>query len=967
MRLNLQFSKSKLFLLFIFLTYGQFVYTQNESDPRSSYVIEANLDTSLHLVSGSETIDYVNNSGVTLDRIYFHLWANAYKSNNTDLITQQLELGISDQYFYSDNQRGGYETIIVKRENGQAYSLGFEDENQEVMFIELDQPMKPGDRQKFEIEFIVKIPKLISRFGRSKNYYQMTHWYPRVVKCVNGLWHAMPYLEIGEYFHDFSDYEVNLIVPKDYEIVATGIKQKQIENEYAFQAKNVTDFAWFSSSDFNIEEKTISINGQQIRLEVTKHFEATAWTGAMEKLERSVKFLSEQIGAYPFPEAKVVLSKSALGSGMEYPMITIIGSFSSEEVVDHLIVHEIGHNWFYGALSTNERRYPWLDEGLTTYYDHKYHQKYYNRDPYQINLPKFLNSGSKLSPLQSSVIALRTLGKSKRSDLHSEAYTGLEYGIAIYERPAMGFRFLEKYLGDELFSRCIKHYYEENKFSNPGPSDLQNSFESISKKDLDWFFVDYIGSNSGPDYEITELRGRKIRLKNHQKIKVPFAISYEVENQLRTEWFDGFEGEKEIELASSDVIAVNLPTETNLLDVDPRNNLNRDVKIKFFSGIDNPDQKQIFFQPYLGYNVHDGLMLGSIFYNSTFPPKRFKWFAAPAVGLTGEETGLVGLLSGQYDFVIEGKYFRKIIAGANLRRFNRLSTDDFALHYEKLKPFVRLYLKQEKHPRLTRYFEINTHLISEENVIFEDGVPEFSKAFRIAEQVKYNYWLQDPIADIKWENTLEFQQYRLFDDTPASYIKFTSTYQYKYQFAKSKFLKIRLFGSYFLQNSERGSSSFASSLARGSISLTPQGFSDHLYDDFYFGRNQQEGIFSQQIGTAEGGFKTAVGSANRIGLSNNFGFAVNFMIDTPIFIKPFFDVGYYATKTTTEADFNNETIFSIGLALEILDDGLGVYLPLFNSSQISDIYEIRSFLSRISFKIDLNRLDIWKASEDYNF
>lgn len=936
------------------------------SSQRSHYIIRAALDTTSHEITASQTLIYLNNSGETLERIYFHLWANAYRSNNTELITQQLFLGKSDQYFFKPFERGGYSELKLTSSKGINFDLNYEDENEEVMYIDLPEKLEPDAEIVIEFEFKVKVPKLSSRFGRSEDYYQMVHWYPRAVKCEKGLWHAMPYLELGEYYHDFADYDVTLVKPLGFQIFGTGIKNKVTETDLFFKAENVTDFAWFASNHFTVEEKEIEIDDKEITLKVIKHHQADAWENAMDKLERSIRFLSEEIGEYPFPEAKVVLSASANGSGMEYPMITIIGNHTDAEVVDHLIVHEIAHNWFYGSLSTNERRYPWLDEGLTTFYDHKYHQRYYQADPYQSMLPEVFNTKSGISVLQSSVHELMALSKMKESDLHSEEYSAVEYGVSVYERPAMAFRFLENYLGASVFKESIQHYYKENKFSNPDVNDLKNSFELISKKNLDWFFDQYIASNTGPDYEIKQQSGNSIKVINHSDIEAPLAIKYHSKGEEVVTWIDGFQGEQDIVLEDNDS-RVSIPIDLNILDHNPWNNADRKLKLKFLSGMDNPEKKQVFFLPYAGFNAHDHLFIGASFYNSSFPAKRFKWMVAPGISITGTEPGLVGLASMQYDFARGGDTFRKVIGGVQAKRFNRFSTDSYALHYEKIKPFLRFYFDESEQKRITKYLELNGHFIFEENAIFQEEEILFEKKFRVAEQLKYMYWFQDPIASIKWETDLELQQYSKFDNSNASYVKLTSAYTYKYQFAKNKHLKFRLFGSYFLQNSERESSAFASSLARGSIALTPQGFNDHLYEDFYFGRNLQSGFLSQQIGQQGGGFKNALTSSYKTGLSNNFGFAANFIIDTPLFFSPFLDVGYYAAKTSTEAEFQNKTLFSIGLALELFDDSLGIYIPFFNSSEVSDIYKTQSFASRISFRIDLNRLDFWKATEDYNF
>jgi hypothetical protein len=240
----------------------------------------------------------------------------------------------------------------------------------------------------------------------------------------------------------------------------------------------------------------------------------------------------------------------------------------------------------------------------------------------------------------------------------------------------------------------------------------------------------------------------------------------------------------------------------------------------------------------------------------------------------------------------------------------------------------------------------------------------FNHDLRFASQLKYHYQVKDPIAKLDWQTVLEYQSYNQLDNDTGSYLKLSSSYSYKYQFAKSRFLKFRLFGAYFLVNTERESASYANQLVRGSIALTSQGYTDQLYDEFYLGRNLQSGFLSRQIHFGEGNFKNALTSAYNLGLSNHFAFALNFEIDTPLRLKPYLDVGYFASKVSTESEFINKTLFSIGVAIELIDETLGIYIPLINSQDIKDVYSQQSFWSRISFTMNLNKADPWRVVEE---
>ena len=126
-----------------------------------------------------------------------------------------------------------------------------------------------------------------------------------------------------------------------------------------------------------------------------------------------------------------------------------------------------------------------------------------------------------MSVLQSSIVERYRQNRLRPSSLHSDDYTLLDYGISLYERPANGFKFLEAYLGEDVFSNCIKAYYKNYKFSHPAPIDLESTFEKVSEQDLSWFFEDYIQGATGPDFSIQNLNENSVVVSNHSSCVSP--------------------------------------------------------------------------------------------------------------------------------------------------------------------------------------------------------------------------------------------------------------------------------------------------------------------------------------------------------------------------------------------------------------------------------------------------------------
>ena len=208
-----------------------------------------------------------------------------------------------------------------------------------------------------------------------------------------------------------------------------------------------------------------------------------------------------------------------------------------------------------------------------------------------------------------------------------------------------------------------------------------------------------------------------------------------------------------------------------------------------------------------------------------------------------------------------------------------------------------------------------------------------------------------------------------------NYIKLTGAFRYSTRYGKGKGVYLRMFAGGFLKNTQRASSSFNSVLSKGSIALLHQGNNDYTREEYYINRQQADALFSNQISYAGGGFKDALGPQYNIGLSNDFAASVNFSVDLPfplpaVFkLRPYVDFGYYRTKGTLTAPLKGKTIYSSGLMLSYLDSSVEIYIPIFSSSAINDIYSElgENIFQRISFSIDLHRMNPWDLVDDLNF
>ena len=363
------------------------------------------------------------------------------------------------------------------------------------------------------------------------------------------------------------------------------------------------------------------------------------------------------------------------------------------------------------------------------------------------------------------------------------------------------------------------------------------------------------------------------------------------------------------------------------------------------------------------YNDNDGVMAGLVLTNQNSTENRkFSFVLAPMYSF--KTSKLLGQGKISYDFMKQEGRIDKFSywLGVKSFDFNHNNKFDYSLRYIKLEPGVSVHLKPKDKKDNTSTITFKTAFISEDKALF--NLNEFSaitQEYFIIPRLEYFYSMHDEYQGTDIRLSSEYQGYN-----NESYLKLTATGDQKYRYAENKFLFFRAFVSGFLINSQRYSSSFQNIFTRGSIALIYHGFNDYTYDETFLSRQNQTGFQNDQISlTSGGGFKTPVGSAYGIGMSNHFAASFGFSSDIPfrlpkwIPLRAYFDIGSYSIYSSVK--FKNNIIYNGGLSLHYRDIG-AIYIPLFFSDNLGSIYksEHKSFFSRISFSINLNKIELGK-------
>ncbi len=978
---------NKLFSLVLLLFITTFVFAQNRFNKLNqanwqqhvSYKIAVKLADETNTLIGNISMVYTNNSPKELNEIYMHLWPNAYSNRNTAFAKQHLENGKTDFYFAKPEEQGSIDSLNFKVNNANInWKLT---NNIDIALLTLNEPLKPGQNITISTPFNVYLPKVYSRMGHEKQLYCITQWFPKpAVFDVNG-WNPIPYLDQGEFYSEFGSFDVSISVPKNYVVAATGNLQNEEEklflntlatkpaNEYdvppissnvfktlRYIQDSVHDFAWFASKEFNVKKGEIALqNGKTIE---TWLFAKNINDFGVDYINEGVKYYSDHIGNYPYNLAQVVITPLEAGGGMEYPTITNCASIDRTT-----IIHEVGHNWFYGILGSNEREHPWMDESLNTYYESRCSQekkdaemaKYGKKkdvlnDVFNLNLEGFGQAR-----LLYAISARKN--EDQAGNLPATAYTDFNYGAIIYAKNPLSFYMLQNYLGNNKFDSMMHAYYEKWKFKHPLPNDFRNHAEAFTGINLSWFFDGVLGSTQKMDYKLVGRTKDSVTIRNKTGFVVPLSVSDNNNNTLLSE---GFVGTRNFEFKN-----IVIDQKTTSIDLYRQNNsLKKPFTIRFLPALENPNKRQIFCIPLYAWNNYNHSMLGVHLSNDLFPMPKTEISFTPFYSFTTNDwNGYLNIAKNI--FPQHGTTYKKVKFGLNMSRFATIglyNNDGAAnLTYEKFAPFIELHFNQKTARSLFSNVLNFRHVTILENPqnsgYFNNWDNQSFSAFNITHHFKHDLKTYPSAANVDLQiGTFYYNFGRISAD-------FTQGILYK---DKGKTATLRLFaGAFFSQKS------YNSNYNNYNIGKTyfqaggTTGKNDYMYDEAMFGRaeqNQQQTWMARQVINRDAGFRNFVS----IGNSSTWLTSANLTIPFPFKLP----IGFYSdvvfweelsnASQTNLTSYETKLTYSGGLYLSIAKNIFSVYLPFFASDDVIKAWEFDNLnnpFERASFILNLNALN----------
>lgn len=973
--------------------------------------IDVELDDENHILRGFEKMVYYNNSSLNLDKIIIHLWPNAYKNSNTNLAKQKYSDG-STSFKYAESIDLGYIDSLDFKVNGEIVKWQFLNEQIDISELLLTKPLKPGDSIIITTPFRVKIPSgKFSRLGHIGQSYQITQWFAKPAVFDKNGWHPMSYLDQGEFFSEFGNYDVSITVPKNYVLMATGDLQNKEELEFLnekaeltsqlikenklavrdslgrkdmsfpkssvekktlrFIQKNVHDFAWFTDKRYHVLKGEVNVNNRKITSwALFTNNEAKLWRRSIEYINDATRYFSKWVGEYPYNHVTAVDGTISAGGGMEYPNITVIGSSGDSKSLETVIVHEVGHNWYYGILGSNERENAWMDEGLNTYIEirymeEKYPNGYFRKKDSTQNKSRGISLNIPMEEKELQHIAYQ-FNASRNYDqplkMGSKDFTQMNYGAMVYCKTGIGFHYLKAFLGEELFDNCMNEYFNQWKFKHPNPNDIKIVFENVSKENLDWFFEDYIKTTKKTDYslkKVSKINDQEylIKLKNVTGYNSPIPVQMiNDSNEIISEkWINGFKKDTTFVYKTSvkpsriamdyDVITTDYNYKNHIAKANGIFKFYKPIKFKFLPvSINNNKENLIYYSPIIAGNAYDKTMVGLVLYNSGINDKKVEWLINPLYGFGSKK--LVGSGKIQTNINTNG-LFPRIELGYKIRSYNNEHNELYKeQRWTKQEIFTDLRIKS-KNLRSSPFQNIILRTIR-----VDDFGPDGTFI-----------WPAEPIGKTAYYGEIEYnlksRQILKPKELKLNYIygfnkninlvnclQLTSKIEKSYNKSSDK-IRWRFFAGYhFNQDISKQYSFYLSG---------KNGRTDYLYDNIYLGRNSsnQEHLLSRQNDNSYGGFKVMDTTLR----SNSWMISNNFKMDIPkLPIGIFADLGIFKSSS---GDNKIKWGYNAGIYTSIVvnEEIIGIYLPILYSDNIGGTLNDFKVLQRINFIFNLKSIN----------
>nr|WP_314544497.1 M1 family metallopeptidase [uncultured Empedobacter sp.] len=537
------------FTLLICLCLVQFAFAQRKGywQQKVDYKIDVDMKEKAYQYDGKMQLKYTNNSGQSLNKVYFHLYFNAFQPGSmmdnrlqnipdpdkrmaTNVGTKENPKYVSRISELKPDQIG-YQKVTSLKQDGKAVSYKVDGT---ILEVTLAKPIAEGQTSTFDMIWNAQVPEQIRRSGRNSKdgvEFSMAQWYPKMAEFDPEGWHLDEYVG-REFFAPFGNFDVTINIDKDYVVGASGelqnpnnvkgyvknptIKAKNGKVAWNFKAENIHDFVWAADKEFIVEHEK-SKHGVDVYLVYQDNDKSSAWRQAMPYALGFFDYNSEHFGEYPWKTYSIIQGGDG---GMEYGTATLIAGGSNLNSLIGTIFHEAAHSWYQQLFGINETYNEWFDEGFTSYVEQMAH----------------LNVVDKLKVMPSNpnpdaykgYIALALSGKEEPASLLADYYnTNYAYSLEAYYKGQVLAIQLGYIIGNDNLNKTFLEFYKQWKFKHPSGNDFKRVAEEVSGINLKWYFNLFLNTTRKIDYAVEAVNGNTITIANKSDFAMPIDLLVE--------------------------------------------------------------------------------------------------------------------------------------------------------------------------------------------------------------------------------------------------------------------------------------------------------------------------------------------------------------------------------------------------------------------------------------------------------
>jgi hypothetical protein len=530
-------------------------FAQNSSywQQKADYKMDVSMDVKTFTYKGTQEIVYTNNSPDTLQKVYIHLFNNAFQPGS-EMDARLQSISDPDKRMvktFKTPQKTTYESRIAALKPNEIGFLKISDFKQDgqvastkvvgtILEVVLQKPILPNTKSTFTMNFDGQVPVQIRRSGRNNAEgiaLSMSQWYPKMAEYDFEGWHADPYIA-REFYGVWGNFDVKITIDKNYTVGGTGYLQNPNEIGHGYQdeglvvkhprktktltwhflAPNVHDFTWAADDDY-IHDTAQVPGGAKLHFLYKNNPEILEnWKKLQPKAVQMMQFFNQNVGPYPYEQYSIIQGGDG---GMEYAMSTLILGNGKFDGLQGVTAHEMAHSWFQFVLATNESKHYWMDEGFTSFIS--------DLAENAINEKKV---DDPLAGSYKSYFFMVNSGKELPQTTHADRHDINQiYSISAYSKGSVFLSQLGYVIGNENLMKTLRRYYKEFAFKHPTPNDFIRIAEKVSGMQLGWYLNDWTKTTNTIDYGIKEIaeKDAQTSITLERKGRMPMPIDLVVE------------------------------------------------------------------------------------------------------------------------------------------------------------------------------------------------------------------------------------------------------------------------------------------------------------------------------------------------------------------------------------------------------------------------------------------------------